>query len=134
MNIPVPAERIEQTFLVIRGHRVMLDTDLADLYDVEVKQLKRQVRRNKDRFPGDFLLELSQEEHRALRCQIGTLKMGGHSKEKSEVVTICDHLRQLKFAPAKPFACTEQGVATLQACSMASVPYELCGNSQRTWV
>ena len=63
MIIPVPAERIEKTIRIIRGHRVMLDTDLADLYDVEVKQLKRQVRRNKDRFPGDFLLELSQEEH-----------------------------------------------------------------------
>ena len=46
MNIPVPAERIEQTIRIIRGHRVMLDADLADLYDVEVKQLKRQVRRN----------------------------------------------------------------------------------------
>ena len=94
MIIPVPAERIEKTIRIIRGHRVMLDTDLADLYDVEVKQLKRQVRRNKDRFPGDFLLELSQEEHRALRCQIGTLKMGGHSKYR-------------------PYAFTEQGVAML---------------------
>ena len=64
MNLPVPAERIEQTIRIIRGHRVMLDTDLADLYDVEVKQLKRQVRRNKDRLPEAFLLELSQEEHR----------------------------------------------------------------------
>ena len=70
MIIPVPAERIEKTIRIIRGHRVMLDTDLADLYDVEVKQLKRQVRRNKDRFPGDFLLELSQEEHRALRSKL----------------------------------------------------------------
>ena len=95
MNIPVPAERIEQTIRIIRGHRVMLDTDLADLYDVEVKQLKRQVRRNKDRFPGDFRLELSQEEHQALRCQIGTLKSGGHSMEKTEVVTMCDHLAKL---------------------------------------
>ena len=94
MIIPVPAERIEKTIRIIRGHRVMLDTDLADLYDVEVKQLKRQVRRNKDRFPGDFLLELSQEEHRALRCQFGTLKMGGHSKYR-------------------PYAFTEQGVAML---------------------
>jgi hypothetical protein len=77
MTIQVPAERIEQTIRIIRGHRVMLDADLADLYHVEVKQLKRQVRRNKDRFPGDFVLELSQEEYRALRSQIGTLKMEG---------------------------------------------------------
>ena len=73
MNIPVPAERIEQTIRIIRGHRVMLDTDLAELYGVEVKQLKRQVRRNKERFPGDFLLEPSLEEQRAVRFKIGTL-------------------------------------------------------------
>ena len=73
MNMPVPAERIEQTIRIIRGHRVMLDTDLAELYGVEVKQLKRQVRRNKERFPGDFLLELSLEEQRAVRFQIGIL-------------------------------------------------------------
>ena len=71
--MPVPAERIEQTIRIIRGHRVMLDTDLAELYGVEVKQLKRQVRRNKERFPGDFLLELSLEEQRAVRFQIGIL-------------------------------------------------------------
>ena len=71
--MPVPAERIEQTIRIIRGHRVMLDTDLAELYGVEVKQLKRQVRRNKERFPGDFLLELSLEEQRAVRFKIGTL-------------------------------------------------------------
>ena len=63
MSIPVPAERIEQTIRIIRGHRVMLDADVTDLYDVEVKQLKRQVRKKRDRFPGDVLLELSQEEH-----------------------------------------------------------------------
>ena len=71
--MPVPAERIEQTIRIIRGHRVMLDTDLAELYGVEVKQLKRQVRRNKEHFPGDFLLELSLEEQRAVRFQIGIL-------------------------------------------------------------
>jgi hypothetical protein len=92
----MPTELIEHTIRIIRGHRVMLDTDLADLYAVEVKQLKRQVRRNKDRFPGDFLLELSQEEHRAVRRQIGTLKRGGHSKYR-------------------PYAFTEQGVAMLSS-------------------
>ena len=71
MNVPVPAERIEETILVIRGHRVIFDTDVADLYDVKIKQLKRQVRTNKDRLSEAFLLELSQEEHRALRCQLG---------------------------------------------------------------
>ena len=96
MSIPLPSERIEQTICVVRGHRVMLDTDLAELYGVEVKQLKRQVRRNRDRFPADFLLELSQEEHRALRRQFGTLKRGEHAKYK-------------------PYAFTEQGVAMLSS-------------------
>lgn len=73
MSTLVPLEHIEQTILVIRGHRVILDTDLAVLYGIEVKQLKRQVRRNKSRFPADFLLELSLEEHRAIRRQVGTL-------------------------------------------------------------
>lgn len=96
MNLQVPVERIEQSIRIIRGHRVMLDTDLAELYGVEVKQLKRQVRRNRDRFPVDFLLELSQEEHRALRCQFGTLKRGGHAKYR-------------------PYAFTGQGVAMLSS-------------------
>ena len=96
MSIPLPSERIEQTICVVRGHRVMLETDLAELYGVEVKQLKRQVRRNRDRFPADFLLELSQEEHRALRRQFGTLKRGEHAKYK-------------------PYAFTEQGVAMLSS-------------------
>jgi hypothetical protein len=96
MNISVPSERIEQIIHVVRGHRVMLDTDLAELYGVEVKQLKRQVRRNRDRFPADFLLELSQEEHTVLRRQFGTLKRGKHAKYK-------------------PYAFTEQGVAMLSS-------------------
>jgi ORF6N domain-containing protein len=96
MNISVSSERIEQIIHVVRGHRVMLDTDLAELYGVEVKQLKRQVRRNRDRFPADFLLELSQEEHAALRRQFGTLKRGKHAKYK-------------------PYAFTEQGVAMLSS-------------------
>jgi len=96
MNLPVPVERIEQSIRIIRGHRVMLDTDLAELYGVEVKQLKRQVRRNRDRFPDDFMLELSQEEHIALRRQFGTLKRGGHTKYR-------------------PYAFTEQGVAMLSS-------------------
>jgi len=58
----------------------MLDAELAELYQVEVKQLKRQVRRNRERFPDDFMFELSGEEHRVLRRQIGTLKRGEHSK------------------------------------------------------
>jgi hypothetical protein len=94
MGLPVPSEKVEEAIRRIRGHRVMLDSDLADLYGVDVKQLKRQVRRNRERFPGDFCFELSREEQRALRSQFGTLKRGEHSKFRS-------------------YAFTEQGVAML---------------------
>ena len=66
--------------LFSREGKVMLDTDLAELYAVAVKQIKRQVRRNKDRFRADFVFELSKQEYAALRRQIGALKRGGHSK------------------------------------------------------
>lgn len=65
---------------VIRGQKVMLDRDLAELYGVETKQLKRQVNRNSERFPEDFMFELSVEENATLRSQFGTLKRGEHSK------------------------------------------------------
>ena len=58
----------------------MLDRDLAELYGVETKYLKRQVRRNIQRFPSDFMFELTKEELASLRSQFGTLKRGGHSK------------------------------------------------------
>lgn len=72
----------------------MLDSDLADLYQVETKQLKRQVKRNIERFPNDFMLELTKQEYDSLRSQIGTLKRGEHSK-------------------FLPFAFTEHGVLML---------------------
>lgn len=59
---------------------LMLDSDLAELYGVETKQLKRQVRRNTDRFPSDFMFELTKEELEILRSQIGTLRHGEHTK------------------------------------------------------
>lgn len=72
----------------------MLDSDLADLYEVETNYLKRQVRRNIDRFPADFMFELSKKEYQSLRSQFGTLKRGSHSKYL-------------------PFAFSEQGVSML---------------------
>ncbi len=80
---------------VIRGHKVMLDRDLADLYLVETAQLKRQVRRNSDRFPGDFMFELTPAEFENLRCQIDTSSWGG--------------------TRYMPMAFTEQGVAMLSS-------------------
>ncbi len=65
---------------VLRGQKVMLDRDLAGLYGVDTKQLKRQVRRNLGRFPEDFMFQLSTAENEFLRSQIGTLKQGAHTK------------------------------------------------------
>jgi hypothetical protein len=90
----VTIAKIARLIHLIRGKRVLLETDLAALYDVEVRVLKRQVRRNMERFPPDFLLEVSREEQEILRCQFGTLRWGQHSKYL-------------------PYAFTEQGVAML---------------------
>ncbi len=94
MDDLIPIERIENKILLIRGQKVLLDRDLAELYGVEVKYLKRQVRRNNERFPEDFMFELTKKEFEHWRCQFGTLKQGGHSKYS-------------------PMAFTEQGIAML---------------------
>ena len=91
-SVSVSLEKVDKLIYLVRGQKVMLDRDLAKLYGVETKQLKRAVRRNSQRFPQDFMLELTKEEYDSLRSQFGTLKRGGHSKYL-------------------PFAFTEQGVA-----------------------
>ena len=68
----IPDERIEKTILLIRGQKVIIDADLAELYGVETKRLKEQVRRNIERFPEDFMFELTKDEYQALRSQIAT--------------------------------------------------------------
>jgi len=89
-----PEDSIASKIHVIRNRKVMIDLDLAELYDIETKQLKRQVKRNLKRFPEDFMFQLNREEYNSLRCQIGTLKRGQHSKYL-------------------PYVFTEQGVAML---------------------
>jgi hypothetical protein len=86
---------IENKIYTIRGVKVMLDKDLAELYQVETKQLKRQVRRNIERFPEDFMFELNAKEYEILRSQIGTSSWGG--------------------TRILPMAFTEQGVAMLSS-------------------
>jgi phage regulator Rha-like protein len=86
--------QIQKRIYIIREKRVMLDSDLAELYEVEVKQLNQAVKRNIKRFPADFMFRLSKEEF-------------------TEVVTNCDHLQNLKFRSSLPYAFTEQGVAML---------------------
>ena len=95
-TIAFAEEAIINKIYLIRGRKVMVDYDLAEMYAVETKQLKRQVRRNSERFPADFMFELTQEEYESLRSQNGTLKRGEHSK----------------YAP---MAFTEQGVAMLSS-------------------
>ena len=75
----IPVERIERLIYLIRGRKVMLDSDLAELYGVETKTLNRAVGRNIDRFPSDFVFQLTRQEVANLRCQIGTSssKYGG---------------------------------------------------------
>lgn len=73
-------EMIEKKIYLIRGHKVLLDSDLAEMYGVEVKHLKRQVRRNITRFPEDFMFQLRKEEYDSLRSHFGALKRDEHSK------------------------------------------------------
>ncbi len=92
----IPLDPIAQKILLIRGHRVMLDSDLAELYEVPTKRLNEQVRRNIKRFPPDFMFQLTPEEFTSLRSQNATLNIGRGQ-----------HRKYL------PYAFTEQGVAML---------------------
>lgn len=103
-NLTIPPERIEQRILVIRGQKVMLDSDLAELYGVETKVLNRGVRRNIDRFPGDFMFQVTAKEFEGLRCHFGT------SSLKSQFGTSNRGGRRYL-----PLAFTEQGVAMLSS-------------------
>jgi hypothetical protein len=80
MKSILPAEAIERRIFFIRGQRVMLDSHLAELYGVSTGNLNKAITRNLDRFPDDFMFQLSQREHESLRFQFGILKRGQHSK------------------------------------------------------
>ena len=97
MQSVISRKVIEPKILFLRGHKVMLDSDLAVLYRASVKRLNEQVRRNKKRFPPDFMFQLNAREVRFLRSQIATSKSGRGGR------------RYL------PFAFTEQGVAMLSS-------------------
>ena len=89
----ITQNQIESKILLIRGHKVMFDRDLAKLYGVQTGQLTRQVRRNIERFPDDFMFQLTKEEFANLRCQFGISSWGGTRK--------------------LPYVFTEQGVSML---------------------
>ena len=78
--------RIERMIYIIRGQKVMVGSDLADLYQVVTKQLNRQVRRNILRFPNDFMFQLTSDEYEVLKCQFGTSKHGSGGKQKLPLV------------------------------------------------
>ncbi len=102
---------IDDKIYVVRGQRVMLDSDLADIYQVETKALKRAVRRNRHRFPEDFLFELSLDETRqleSLRCQIGTL----------------DESNRGKYSKYGAFAFTEHGAVMLASALNSATAVE----------
>lgn len=90
-RLGIAAERVHRAILLIRGERVILDADLAELYGVPTKALNQAVKRNRRRFPRDFMFRLTKSE-------------------KDEVVTNCDHLARLKYAPTLPNAFTDHGV------------------------
>ena len=92
----IPVERIQKCILLIRNHKVILDRDLAALYGVETKTLNQAVRRNIERFPTDFMFQLTKVE-------------------KKQLVTNCDRFAPLKHSTSMPHAFTEQGVAMLSS-------------------
>jgi phage regulator Rha-like protein len=94
MSDLIPAERIENKIFLIRGQKVMLDRDLAELYGVKTYNLNKAVKRNIKRFPLDFMFQLTKDEYRSLRFQFGILERGRHSKYL-------------------PYAFTQEGVAML---------------------
>lgn len=97
VQIFIPStDTIEKRIYLVRCRKVMLDTDLATLYRVPTKRLNEQVKRNRNRFPDDFMFRLTTEE-------------------KTEVIANCDHLKSLKFSAQLPYAFTEQGVAMLSS-------------------
>ena len=90
----IPDEVIMNKVFIIRDHRVMVDSDMAELYGVTTKRLNEAVKRNSSRFPVDFMFQLTM-------------------KEKEELVANCDHLKKLKFSPYLPYAFTEHGAVML---------------------
>jgi hypothetical protein len=92
----VEAESIDRSIRIVRGSRVLLDEDLAALYEVPVKRLNEQVKRNLERFPADFMFQLTFDEHAHLRSQIATSSSWGGRRKR-------------------PYAFTEQGVAMLSS-------------------
>jgi len=107
--ITIPNETIISRIFFVRGKKVMFDSDLAKLYQVETRQLNQSVKRNKERFPIDFMFQLNELEAQNLRCQIGTLSSDRRSR--SQFVTL-NRGQNIKYLP---YVFTEEGVAMLSS-------------------
>jgi hypothetical protein len=93
-SLVIPDEMVMNRILLLRGQKIMIDRDLAELYGTTTVRLNEQVKRNAKRFPSDFMFQLTEEE-------------------KSEVIANCEHLKGLKFSPHLPHAFTEHGAVML---------------------
>ncbi|MBS1641068.1 MAG: ORF6N domain-containing protein [Bacteroidetes bacterium] len=105
LQLLVAEQKILNKIYVVRGQKIMLDADLAEMYAVETKQLKRQVKRNIQRFPKDFMFELTEKEFENLRYQTGTSSWGG--------------------TRYKPYVFTEQGVAMLSSILNSNIAIDV---------
>lgn len=110
----VPSEVVESIIIVLRGEKVILDRHIARLYEVETKMLVRAVKRNLERFPKDFMFQLTAEETGILRCQFGTSSWGG--------------------SRYRPYAFTEQGVAMLSGVLRSERAVQVNVEIMRTFV
>lgn len=108
---PVSVQLIERKIYLIRGNKVMIDVDLAELYDVPTKRFNQQVRRNLKRFPEDFMFRLTKDEAEALRSQFATSKPSPGSL-RSQIATSKTGRGGRRYLP---YAFTEQGVAMLSS-------------------
>jgi hypothetical protein len=111
----VQVERIESRIQLIRGQKVMVDSDLAELYGVNTKRLNEQVKRNQNRFPADFMFKLT-------------------AMEKAEVVANCHHLQTLKFSPGLPNTFTEHGAIMVASVLNTPLAIEVSVYVVRTFV
>jgi len=110
-SVPVSVQIVERRIYLIRGQKVMIDVDLAELYEVTTKRFNQQVRRNLKRFPEDFMFQLTTEEAESLRSQFATSKLGPESL-RSQFATSKRGRGGRRYLP---YAFTEQGVAMLSS-------------------
>ena len=114
-KVVIPVDQIESIILLIRGQKVIVSRDLAQLYGVTTGNLNKAVKRNIDRFPNDFMFQLTAEEYKALKFQFGILEKGQHSKYL-------------------PYAFTEQGVAMLSSVLRSKRAVQVNIEIMRTFV